>query len=172
MENSQPKTGQFALIYGLILGTVGIAFSLMLYFMDLTYQQSWANSVVGIAILVAVVVIGVFQYKKANGGFLTLAQALKVGMGVALVGALISVVYTMIFTSVIEPEFWDKTFEASKAAMLENSKLTPEQVDATIAQQRQFYWMTYPFILITNIFLGFITALIAGLIMKKAPSEY
>lgn len=172
MKNSQPKTGQFALIYGLILGAIGIAFSLMLYFMDLTYQQSWANSVVGIAILIAVVVIGIFQFKKANGGFLTLAQALKVGMGIALIGAVLSVLYTILFTSVIEPEFWQKNAEVAKAAMVEGGKMTPEQIDVAVKQQLDFYWVAYPIILIFNIFFGFVVALIAGLVMKKAPSEY
>ncbi len=173
MESQPPKTAKYALNYGLILGGLGIVFSLMLYFMDMHYQQGWANTVVAIAIMIFVLILAIIQFKKANGGFLSLAQALKVGIGAALVGGIISVLYTLIFTNVIEPDFWDKSLEMSKPIMAErNPKLTPEQIDNALETQRKFMWVTYPFILIFNLFIGFVISLISGLALKKAESEY
>ncbi|UOB17341.1 DUF4199 domain-containing protein [Abyssalbus ytuae] len=173
MENIEPKTGKFALNYGLLLGGITIVFSLMLFMMDMHYERSTATTIVNIAVMIAVICLAIYQFKKSNEGYLSLAQALKVGIGVALVAAVIGIIYMLIFTSLIEPEFWDKSFEMAKAVMAEqNPELTSDQINNAIEMQKKFLWLTYPFILLFNLFAGFVVSLIAGLAMKKSKSEY
>ena len=173
MENQQIKTGSFALKYGALLGGIGITFGIMLVVMELHYEQSWAVTAVNIAIMIAAIIIGIYQFKKANGDYLSLSQALKVGIGVALVAAILNIIYMLILTNVIEPDFWDKSLEIGKSVMLEkNPNMTMEQANNAIEMQKKFMWITYPMILIFNIFVGFVISLIAGLAMKKEKSEF
>jgi hypothetical protein len=168
MEENQLKTGKFAWTYGAIGGGIGIVFTLMLMSMDMLYDQGWGKSVVSTLILVAVIILAIFNFKKQNQGFLSLKQALKVGVGTALVAALVALVFTYLLTNFFVPDFMDKTAELSRITIKEkNPQITPEQLDNAIEMQKKFFWIAYPMILIFNLFIGFIVSLISGLIMKK-----
>lgn len=169
METKNTSTGKIALIYGVILGLISIAFSVMLYVMDLAYQRNWAASAVSIVMICALIFIGIYQFRSANEGYLSLPEALKVGIGVALIGSIFSIVYLWVLTTYIEPGFWDKTFELARIEMQENYvNLSSDKIDEIITTQKNYLWLTYPTILIFNIFIGFVMALIIGLILKKS----
>ncbi|EIJ37221.1 hypothetical protein JoomaDRAFT_0161 [Galbibacter orientalis DSM 19592] len=172
MENTQPTTGKFAIRFGLILGGIGIIFSLMLYFMDMQYDQGMGKQIVSTVFLVAIIALAIFQFKKANGGYLTLGEALKTGIGTALIGAVITVIYLLLYVNVIDPDFSTKIADIARAGMIENNpELTQEQIDTAVEMQQKFFWVTYPIIFIFNIFIGFIVSLITGLILKKSENE-
>jgi hypothetical protein len=96
MEENKLKTRKYALQFGLIAGLVGIVFGVMLYTMDMHYERSLAIQAVQFAILAVFVIIGIIQFKKANGGFLKLGQAVKLGAGVGLIAAVIGTIYCFI----------------------------------------------------------------------------
>jgi hypothetical protein len=172
MEGNQPTTGKYALNFGLITGAVGVVFGVMLYTMDMHYERGWAVQGTQVAILAAGIIFGIIQFKKANAGFLTLSEALKLGAGIGLIAALLGLAYFFILSSVIEPEYMDKVFEIGKQqAMVDNPKITEEQMDQSIEMQKKFAWVSYPIIIIMNIVIGLIVGLIGGLIMKKQNSE-
>lgn len=173
MEHTQPKTGKFALNYGLLLGGASIVFSLMLYSMDMHYERGFAVQAVGIVIAIAAIVLCIYQFKKANQGFLTISEALKLGAGVALIGGILSLLYFFVLSNFLEPDFMDNMFEIGKQqAMESNPELTEEQIDQGIEMQKKFAWISYPVILIINVVIGLVIGLITGLIMKKAKPAY
>ncbi len=173
MEENQSKIGKFSLNFGLITGFIGIVFALILFSMDLHYESGFAIQGVQIAILAAGIILGISQFKKANVGFLSLGQALKLGAGIALVAGILGLLYFFVFSNFIEPDFMDKMYEIGKQQAMEDSpKLTSEQIDQGIEMQKKFAWVTYPVILIFNIIIGLIVGLIGGLIMKKAKPAY
>ncbi|WP_340198980.1 DUF4199 domain-containing protein [Ascidiimonas sp. W6] len=168
METKKLSTGKAALIYGLILGAISVAFSIMLYVMDLAYQTSWANTLISLLMIVTLIIVGIIQFRKANGGYLSVMQSLKVGIGVALVGSLLSIAYLLLLTNVIEPDFWDKSFEMAKPAMQEQyPKMTSSQIEDIVNTQKEYVWLTYPTIIIFNLFIGFVVSLIMGFVLKK-----
>ncbi len=175
MEDQQIKplkTGSFALKYGIFLGLISVAFAIMLFTMDLHYQRSTTNTIISIVIIVFMVVIAIYQFKKENSGYLTLGQALKIGLGVALIAAIISVIYTIVLFNVLDPDFMDKSFEYTKDTILEqNPNITEQQLEQNRKIQKNFAWVAYPVILIFNLFAGFVISLIAGLIMKKTKND-
>ncbi|WP_411031969.1 DUF4199 domain-containing protein [Spongiimicrobium sp. 3-5] len=172
MEENQPKTGKFSLNYGLILGALGVAFGIMLYTMDAHYTQEISNTIIGITMMVAVIVWGIFSYKKANGGFLTLSEALKLGAGIALVAAIIGVIYSLILSNFIDPDFAQKTIDYRMAEVEASGELSAEAIQQQKEMSLKFFWMGYPFYLIINIILGLIIALVTGLFMKKQKPAY
>ena len=173
MEEQQAKTGEFALNYGLLSGLISVVFGVMLYTQKMHYETSTAVIVISIVILAAIVFFAVNAFKKANGGFLTISQALKVGVGVALVAAIISLIYQFVLTNFIEPDFMDKVMEMAKPkAMANNPNMTEEQWEQGVEMQKSFAWIQYPVLLIMNSVLGLILGLISGLILKKSQPEY
>ena len=173
MEENQPKTGKYALNLGVLTGATGVIFGIMLFSMDMHYEQSAPIQITQTIILIVGIVIGIVLFKKANKSFLTLSQALKVGAGVALIAGIIGLIWFFILSNVIEPDYMDKAYEIGKvSAMEQNPKLTEEQIDQGIAMQKEFAWVFYPIGLIINIVIGLVTGLIAGLVMKKEESVY
>ena len=169
MEENQPKTGKFALTYGLILGGINLIFIIMLYSMDMHYQNEWPTMVIGITLMIAVIIIGMIQFKKANNGFMSFGQALKVGVGICLISGIIGIVVSQIMMNFIDPDMVAKATEFARNKMLDETALTVEQIDAQIEMGANFQTplMQVLFGLIINIVLGFVFSLIPALILKK-----
>ncbi|PWL38517.1 DUF4199 domain-containing protein [Flagellimonas aquimarina] len=172
MEENQPKTGKFSLNYGLILGGLSVVFGIMLFTQELHTSQSPALMIIGIVMAAVVTFIGISNFRKANKGFLTLSEALKIGAGIALISAIIAIVYNLVLTNVIDPDTPSKIMDARLGPALESGEITQEQFDLQKEQSIKFWWMGYPFILIINVIIGLVLGLITGLILKKAKPAY
>lgn len=173
MEENQPKIGKFIWTFGLLLGLVSIAFGVILFSMDMHYEQGWDIRIIGILVLIAAIVLGTIQYKKANSGFLSISEALKLGAGIGLVGGIFSLIWYAVLTNIIEPDFMDKAMEIAKAKTLEeNPKLTEEQWAQGVEMQKKFAWVTYPILLLFNVILGLIIGFFTGLFLKKQKPAY
>ncbi|UII79131.1 DUF4199 domain-containing protein [Flagellimonas sp. CMM7] len=172
MEENQPKTGKFSLNYGLILGLVSVVFGIMLYTQDMHTSQSPALMIIGIVLAAIVTFIGISNFRKANEGFLTLSQALKIGAGIALISAIIAIVYNLVLVNAIDPDAPSKIMDARLGPALESGEITQEQFNVQKDQSLKFWWMGYPVLLILNILIGLVLGLISGLILKKAKPAY
>lgn len=174
MENQTTSTKQIALTYGLILGFVSIAFAVVLYAMGKHLDGGSLNTIGSLVITIGIIVFGLRTFKIGNGGFLSLSEALKTGLAIVLIGTIISLLYTYVFMTYIEPDFMSQMMELQQQKALEaNPNLTDEQLEAMETMTKKF---SSPMIimavgLVWSLFIGFIISLIAGLIMKKAPEQ-
>lgn len=172
MEENQPKLGKFSWTYGLLLGGVGVIFSVMLFSMDMHYDQGWTVRSVGIILMIAAIILGISQYKKANSGFLKPVEGLKLGLGIGLVASILTIIWYALLTNVIEPDFLDNSMEIAKVQVLEeNPQMTDEQWQQGVEMQKSFAWLAYPFIIIINLVLGLIIGAITGAIMQNKRPE-
>ncbi len=169
MEENQPKTGKFALTYGLILGGIGAVLLFMLYSMDMHYQNEWPTVLISFGVMIAMIIIGMIQFKKANHGFMSFGQALKVGVGICLISGIVGAIVYQIFTNFIDPEMISKTTEFQRNKMLESTALTAEQIDAQLEMGAKFQTPLMQVLigLVGNIVLGFVFSLIPALVLKK-----
>lgn len=173
MEENQPKTGKFIWTYGSLFGLAGIAFAVILFSMDLHYEQGWDVRIIGMLLMVGAIVWGTVEYKKANAGYLKIVDAIKIGVGIGLIGAIFSLIWYALLTNVIEPDFMDKAMEVAKVKTFEeNPNLTEEQWAQGVEMQKKFAWVMYPIAIIINMLIGLIIGLIVGLIMKKQKPAY
>lgn len=172
MEENQPKTGKYSLNFGLILGLISVVFGIMLYTMDAHTSQDPANTVISIVIMVAVIIWGIISFRKANSGFLSLGEAAKLGAGIALVAGIIGVIYTMVMANVIDTDFALKIAEVQKAKAETDGVMTPEQIQQQYDGTINYFWISYPIILVFNIIAGLVVGVIGGLILKKAKPTY
>ncbi|WP_369994045.1 DUF4199 domain-containing protein [Winogradskyella sp.] len=169
MEHQKPKTGKFALNYGLILGLVMISIAVIMYVTGMALEGvQWPNYLYYI-IFPVVIFYAIGQYKKANANVLSLGDALKVGVAIAVISAIVYVLYGFIFNYVIDPEFMAQALDVAKDKMLENPNMTEEQVEQSIKMIEMF---TNPLIgsafwIAMSALFGLIWSLIAGLVMKN-----
>lgn len=160
--------------YGLLLGFASVLINVVLYSMGKTYEPHWSVGVISIGVTVVIIILGIKKIKDLNGGFLSLSEALKTGLGIALISGLITVAYTLIFTNFIEPEYYARMMEVSQQNMIETyPNFTDEQLEASMEMAKKMSGpvMTSAIAIIGSLFFGFIIALIGGLIMKKSDEE-
>lgn len=176
MEEQRPKTGKLALKYGIILGAIGIVFNLMLYSQDLHYQIDVKRILFTIGLGLVFIIVGsifaILEFRKQNNGYVSFAEGLKIGIGMALISGIIGIIFSFVLMKVIDPEMEQKALEYSTNMLLE-SGMPVEQVQKQIESQKN----PNPFLqvaggLIFNLFLGLIGSLIPALALKKAPAAY
>lgn len=169
MEENQPKTGKYALNFGLLLGVVSVVFAFMLYTADMHYQGGIPVMLISLALSLAALIIAMIQFKKANNGYMSFGQALKIGVGVCLIGGIIGIIFNQIMANVIDPDMMAKAMEFQKNQLLETTKMTVEQVDAQMEMGKSFSTPTMQIVfgLIFSIVIGFVLSLVPALVLKK-----
>ena len=170
MENQKSSSKQVMLNYGLILGVVSIVLSVGIYAMGKIYDQGMGVMLISFAIMAVVIFMALKNFKAGNNNLLSLGEALKIGLGIALIGAIISVIYNQIFINFIEPDFMENMMKVGEQKMLEQyPNMTDEQLEGARQMQEKF---SSPLIgaamgVIGSLFFGFIISLIEGLILKR-----
>jgi hypothetical protein len=169
METQKPTVGKFARNYGVILGVIMILIAVIQYVTGMALEgKQWPQYVYYI-IFPIVIFYAIGQFKKQNANILSLGQAIKLGLVIAAISALVYVIYGLLFVYVIDPEFMGLMKEIVRDKMLEAPNATPEIVD----QQMKFVSIFMNPItgnaiwIALSLFFGLIWSLIAGLVMKK-----
>ena len=167
MKPNQIKIIKFGVNYGVITGLIGILYTVILIFTNKLYDQSFTKSLIGLVLLVLPIIITIVNFKKQNNNMLAVGQAIGVGIITAFVAALMTIIFTLILTNFLVPDFWDKSAEFNSVLIKQQTpNITPQQLNDKIASQRKLAWITYPFILLFNLAIGFITSLITGIAVK------
>ena len=168
METSL-KLGTYNYRFGLIAAGIGIVFSLMIYFMDMLYNQSPVIQAINILIPSTLAILAIQTFKKDNDGLLSLKQSVKMGVGVFLVAGIIGLLYFTVFINIIEPDFITNTAQMQADALRE---ARPEMQENTIQMQQEntekFFYASFPIILIFNLLIGLIVGLVTGIFTKKS----
>ena len=164
---------------GAALGVISILFSVISYVMGNQFQPHWSVQTIGFLTFIYFIISGVNTYKKENEGYLKLGEALKIGLGISLISAIIGGLYFVIFTQFIETNYFVEYTEWQRDVVLESR---PNATEAEIKQIDLGMEMQKPFMntgvftavqLMIGLFLGFIISLIGGLFMKKEnPYEH
>jgi cytochrome c biogenesis protein CcdA len=171
MEN-QASSKSFMVNNGIILGIASVLFMLVMYATGNHLTPHWSASIINAILFIGIIIYGIKQFKAANDNFLSWGQGVKIGVGVAIVGGLIVVVYNYLFMNFLEPDFMNQMMEIQNQAFLDQG-LTEEQIEAANAMTSTF---SSPGIMaavgiISYAIGGFIVAAIAAAIMKKSEEE-
>lgn len=174
MENNSSTLKSHILQYGILLGGISVVFALMLFFLDMHYTQDSSVGIVSIVITIAVIVLGQYNFRKDNEGFLSFGEALKLGVGIALISSIIGVIYQVLLVTVIDPDTIPKMITIAENQLYEsNPEMSQEQIDQILEMQSKFISpeMMAAFGLIGGLFIGFIISMITGLILKRNRPE-
>lgn len=175
METPKASVKKIALSYGLYLALASILLSVIAYVMGVHIERPWWLSLLGFVIMVLLIIYGLKAFKKENGGFLSLGEALKTGLAISLIAGLIGVVYNYIFMNFIEPDLVQQTLDYTRDQMVEqNPNMTQDQMDMAMSMTEKFMspGIMAAMQIIISLFFGFIISLIAGLVMKQNRPEH
>jgi hypothetical protein len=167
MEEITPK--KFIIEYGLFTGIISVIFGIMLYSLDAHYENSTFSQIISVLIQLSGIAMAALAFKKANSGFISLSQTLKIGTGLSLILAIISLVWLYTLTNLLEPEFYDISLEIAYNKAIESNPEVMGGLDLKgyLEASEPFLWLAYPVIMVFTLFIGFIESLTIGLIIKK-----
>lgn len=171
MENKKSTT-QIMLMYGGILGLLTIIINLLNYSFGNIYKPHWIINILIYLLMIVFIVLGLRCFKQSNDGYMKLGQAIKIGLGISLISAIIGIIYMFIFANVIEPDFMTNMKAFQEQMMYERF---PDMDEAILEKQLEMSqkFMTpgimAAFALAGSLIIGLIISLIAGAFMKKDP---
>ncbi|MDT0557315.1 DUF4199 domain-containing protein [Ichthyenterobacterium sp. W332] len=168
MEHETAPIKPIAYTYGLYSALISIVVLIIMYVANL--DKSWILSIASFVLGVLVFVYGIKAYKLSNSNMLSIGQAVKVGLAIAVVGGLISAIYSYVHYEFIYPEFIDMQMDTAREQMLErNPNMTQEQIDQAMSMSSMFMTSTFFSLMsvIGSLIFGLIVSLIAGLIMRS-----
>ena len=171
---------RFALKWGVISGAISMVYRIALVVLEKdkvhqVYSQYLSLFFVSIAI---VSIVAIYLYKKANNSFLTLKQAIQIGVLVVVVTTVLITIYDGVFLLIIEPDYYQSYYELNWEAELEHYlSLNPEE--RTVETFKNFvetrktdhFKIVAPALLIYGVITNLIPSLIAGLILRTKRNK-
>ena len=108
MEN-QPTVSRKSIMinFGVLFGFASIITQLLIYVFGDIYKPHWSFMVLSVAVTAIFIVLGIKKVKDSQGGFLSMGDAIKTGLGIALISSIIYSIYLVIFQHLIEPSYFD-----------------------------------------------------------------
>lgn len=171
MESKELNPGKFGINLGLILGGIMTLIAIYMYATDMAFKgQQWPVYLYYVAFPV-IIIYGISQYKKNNSGLLSIKEAIKTGIVVALISSLVYVAYILIFNYIVDSEYNTKLI----AFATEQIATTEAPVEAKEMQLKMVEFFSNPiagsvFWVAMSLFFGLIYSLIGGLVMKKSDA--
>ncbi len=157
--------------YGLILGGILIAISLLIYVLGLEKNETviTISFVINIAIPAIVTFLGIRELRdKFQHGFISFGQGFSCGLVISIIGGALSSIYSFLYFKVINPGMVAYSRLKQEEAMLDRgmSYSEIEKMSSTLD------FMTNPAILSAFAFLGMVIiglviSLISAAILKK-----
>jgi hypothetical protein len=134
-----PKLGAYNYRFGAIAACVSIVFSLVVYFFDFDYSLTVkATPLITTSV---VTILAIYAFRRSEKNKISLNQAIRVGVGVFLICAILYQVYLFAFL-----------------------KLTHD----TPAQLTESFFKDLPPFLVKNILSGMIVGTVTGIFAKKS----
>jgi hypothetical protein len=152
---------------GLILAMIGIVYTLVMYFLDLTMNK--AQGYIFLLILFVSLFFLVKSYRdNFQHGYMTYGQAVGAGVVIFLYYAILTAVFTYILYAIIDPGLIDKQLAAAEELMAKKG-LPQEAMDAGLKIQKKMMKpeIMAPISIFGNMLYGVIMSLIIAIFVKK-----
>lgn len=155
------------LINGLILGLIGIVYSLVIYFLDLSFNKIQGYVFIFLQIVILYILVKSYRDNFLHGN-ITYGQAFGAGVIISLYYAILIAIFTYILYSVIDPGLINKQLAFTEEMMLKKG-LTQAQVDAGMAVQSKIMKpaIMAPVSIFGSMIWGIIISLIVGIFVRK-----
>lgn len=169
-DNTNYSTSKFAVTFGIPLGIMVVLLAVSMYASGMMETGEQWPIYIYYAIFPFYIAYSVYEYRKRNDGFLSMKDALKVGISVALIAGIVYGIYNLIYFYVLEPETAAKLLEVAEQKMYEQQpNMTEEQVAEAMVYVKRFsnpLFASAMYLLLSAVF-GFLYGLISGAIFQK-----
>ena len=164
---------QATLNSGLILGLALVIYTLLLYFLDQTFNRSLGY--ISILIIIIGLVLGVKSFRDdARGGIMSYGQGVGAGTIIGLYAGIIGAIFTYLLYTVIDPDLTGKLLIFTEEKIIESGRVPEEMIDTIMEQQKKFMvpWIMSIGVVINYVFFGVVVSLIACIFLKKEGNPF
>jgi hypothetical protein len=164
-----------AIQYGVLFGLIMVVEFVISYILNIdpTTNKGFGitlNIINFLVLPITLILLGCNHYKnKINSGFISFGEAIKIGVVICVIGALIYGIFNAIF-NVIFPEFTEEILRKTRDVMVQqNPEMPEEQIEMALSWTKKFMSpaIAVPFTVVMYTFIGLIYSLIIGAIVKK-----
>jgi hypothetical protein len=172
-ESAKAPFWKPALIYGAILGFVGILLNVILYFLDLSLE-SWVQYVT-LIITLAVMIYCLIAYRNEYlGGYGTFGQIFLMALVIGIISAILGAIYTYILYTAIDPDLIEKVRLMTEDRVLSNPRI-PESMHEDILERMEGRFhparITRTALIFGIIFNTIVGLILAAFIKKNKPEN-
>lgn len=164
--------------YGVIGATVNVLSALVLAGLELHYKAGGVNFFLPLLTVLIIPAVAIYNFKKHRRRLISLKEALRLGLTIVFIMSIVEVSFQLIFTHLLEPDFYEKYYELNREAFFETHSerypgMTWEQFDIDMQEGKDMFWKPQlTLIFITRILLGLISSLIAGLMLRARRADH
>ena len=163
----QANSKKTIITYGCIAGSIAILIALIGYATGNVLNPGVLLSMSSFILPIALIVLGIKKFKQINQGFLSWEQAIKVGIGIALIWGIVTLSFQYILENFIAPELLEQKIDSFREQLLlmgNDKDVIQEQIEKK-RNQNPFLGNAMGLLFFT--FIGFVVSAISGAIMKK-----
>jgi len=167
MEEKNTSVFSNGLIWGVIVGLIGVIFSVMLYVMDEFLNR--ALGAIGLAILLGGLCYATYYFRDSvRGGILPFGTAFSFGIVVAVTSALIGTVYYYLQITVIDPGLQEKMLDMVMENLVDKG-IPEDQLEQAMKLASKFAGPVFTTIsgFFMSSIMGIVLALISSAIFKR-----
>jgi len=180
-SDEEPKVTlrDHAIKWGVILGLVGIIYTVLLYIVDAALLANMWLGLFTLVLFLGLVIYAGIDYRKQIGGLLPFGKAYQHGFLTLVIGGIIGTLFNYLLYNIIDPGVVETLAEAgaeNARAIAERFGAPPEAIDDAVEQARTD---TIDRLQGAGVFISYlwgliayaIIALITGAIVKRKPPE-
>ncbi|WP_378172212.1 DUF4199 domain-containing protein [Aquimarina sp. SS2-1] len=175
MTSKSIPTAKHILKYGILFGIASILFGVTTYLTGNYTKQGLIHLIILLVITLSSIMAGLLMFKKNNNGYISLGEALKISIGITLLGGFMAILWKVMLLNVIDPEIITQIEDKHIKRIAENSAdFTQENIERKIAITKK-YTSPLRMILIAlaeDLFNGSLFGLIGGLIIRKKRDPF
>jgi hypothetical protein len=153
---------------GVIMGLIGIAFTLLMYFLDLTFNKNISYVFILITIFLLYFFIKSYRDNYLHGR-ITYGQSVGAGVIIYLYYSIIAAIFMYILYKVIDPELTNKMLAFGEEQMRRSGKVPEEAIDTAMSFQKKLMKpeIMAPFSIFGSMIWGTVVSLIVSIFTKK-----
>ena len=171
MEEKTTSIWKSTFMSGLYLAIVLILVSVVFYVTGNTFSK--VAQYLSYVVMIAGIIYGQVNYRKALGGTMTYTQALGAGVLVMVFASFLTGIYTLLLYNVIDPSLKEQLRIYTEEQITKKRNLSEEQIQAALNFSSKFQTPTMMFIMgiFGGAFGGLIISLITSIFIKKNPTD-
>ena len=175
MENKPVSVWKGTMNPALLFSLVLIIYTLILYFLDKTFDRSIVLGIIGLLISIGGFTLGIRSFRDdARGGVLTYGQGVGAGTIIGLYVGVILAAFGIILYTLIDPELIEKFFTFQEETLIEQGRLPESLIEQQMVFLRKIVTpVSLPlFGIINYVISGVLIALIASIFLKREGDSF
>lgn len=153
---------------GLIMGLTGVVFTLVLWFLDLTFTPGASYAFLLIGIILLYFLIKSYRDNHLYGK-ITYGQSLGAGMIIFVYYGIIMAIFSYLLYTIIDPELTEKGLAAAEEQLRKSGRVPENMIETSMDMQRKFMkpGIMAGFSILGSLFTGLIMSLLVSIFTRK-----